>query len=98
MGAHLEKGEQAALPKKLRDFMDRAEDGVILFSLGFTMHPTAKYEPILEALSRLPQRVVMKLDVRPKQVPKNIMVRTHSENVATRSLNIQLACMFSIHS
>ena len=76
LGSHLETGDPAPLPKKLRSFMDGAEEGVILYSLGFSMHSAAKYEAIMDALSRLPQRVVMKLDTRPKHVPKNIMVRT----------------------
>ena len=76
LGSHLETGDPAPLPKKLRNFMDGAEEGVILYSLGFSMHSAAKYEAIMDALSRLPQRVVMKLDTRPKHVPKNIMVRT----------------------
>ena len=75
LGAHLDSGDPAPLPKKLRDFMDGADEGVVLYSLGFSMHSAAKYEAIMDALSRLPQRVVMKLDTRPKHVPKNIMVR-----------------------
>ena len=81
LGAHLETTQTAVLPMKLREFMDGAEDGVILFSLGFSIHSIAKYEPILDALSRLPQRVVMKLDMWPKQVPKNLMVRTGIEKI-----------------
>ena len=75
LGAHLEAADAAPLPKKLREFMDGADEGVILYSLGFSMHSSAKYEAIMDALSRLPQRVVMKLDTRPKQEPKNILVR-----------------------
>jgi hypothetical protein len=58
--------------------MDGAEHGVVLFSLGYTMHsPEAIPEQIkalFTSLGRLPQRVVMRLSSRPDRVPDNIMV------------------------
>ena len=95
LGVHLETADPAPLPKKLKDFMDGADEGVILYSLGFSMHSSAKYEAIMDALSRLPQRVVMKLDTRPKNVPKNIMVRIRTALWGVRSVVMFFFCFLS---
>lgn len=56
----------------LKDFVDGAEHGVVLISMGMSLQPTAFPEHVLAAIfgacRRLPQRVVMNLDVQPKRV------------------------------
>ena len=67
------------LPASVAAFMDGAgEAGVVLFTMGFIFDPTAVPERtvdgLLEAFSRLPQRVVFKYDSRRVNVPPNVLV------------------------
>jgi glucuronosyltransferase len=72
--------EAQLLPPKFQNFVDGAEHGVILLSLGFTGFlphdiPRETMDGFLEAFSRIKQRVIMKFD--PKvlsYIPKNVMV------------------------
>ena len=53
------------LPDNLRKFVEGADQGVVVFALGVSLIPADLPEQhlnwILEAFSRLPQRVIMRL-------------------------------------
>jgi glucuronosyltransferase len=64
----------------LNDFINNADHGVILFSLGSIVSEeslgTDKLYNILDAFSKLKQRVIMKFDVEKRniQLPMNVKV------------------------
>lgn len=64
-GIHLENVTNP-LPKDIQEFIDSAEHGVVLFSLGSNLKPSnmeeGKKRAIIGALSRLKQKVVWKWD------------------------------------
>ena len=71
--------EVRPLEGKLREFVDGAEKGVVLFSLGYTGKP--KNVPgflvaaFIEAFAKLEQRVIMRLDpTLVEVVPENVLV------------------------
>lgn len=77
-GIHLKPPEHK-LPKDLKDFMDGAKDGVIVFSLGSSVRaetfPPQKRDAFIQAFSELPQKVIWKWegDTLPGQ-PKNVKI------------------------
>ena len=78
LGTTIEK-ELKSLPKDISDFIDEAEHGVVLLTMGMTYVPS-DIPPHLErrlitAFSRLKQRVIMKLPHIPPDLPSNILVR-----------------------
>lgn len=78
LGTTIEK-ELRPLPKDIKDFMDGAEHGVVVLTMGMTYVPS-DIPPHLErrlikAFSQLKQRVIMKLHQIPSDLPSNIMVR-----------------------
>jgi len=72
--------EAQPLPPKFQKFVDGADHGVIIFSLGFTGFlphdiPRETMDGFLEAFSRIKQRVIMKFDPSVlSYIPKNVMV------------------------
>lgn len=76
-GFHVE--EPKALPTDLQEFMDSAEEGVILFSMGSNLKsaqlPAEKRDAILRTFAKLKQKVVWKweTDLLPGQ-PENVKI------------------------
>ena len=65
------------LPIKLLSFIEGAEAGVILFAMGFLFNPGVAQERVdalLNAFSRLPQRVILKLNDPIAHTPANVLV------------------------
>lgn len=64
----------------MNDFINNADYGVILFSLGSVVSETTlgvdKLNNILEAFSKLKQRIIMKFDAKSSeiQLPANVKV------------------------
>jgi glucuronosyltransferase len=79
LGAALEEKLQP-LSKDLARFIDGAQHGIILFSLGFTMHEPEQIpkqvKSLFAAFSRLTQRIIMKLNTVPPNTPKNVKIMT----------------------
>ncbi|CAL1673539.1 unnamed protein product [Lasius platythorax] len=73
-------GEEAVpYPESIREFLDGAENGVIVISLGTNVNWKSvgldKLKAVTQALSKLKQRAIWKLDVElPFQVPNNVMI------------------------
>ena len=67
------------LPKDILDFMEGAEHGVVLLTMGMTYVPSDipphLERELIKAFSRLKQRVVMKLTDVPPNLPANILVK-----------------------
>lgn len=76
-GAHIKPPN--ALPQNLQDFMDQAEHGVILFSLGAYLQssqmPKEKIEIFLNAFSKLKQRIIWKFEDESIKTPPNVLVK-----------------------
>ena len=78
-GMHLMR-EGRALEGKFREFVDGAEKGVVLFSLGYTgvkpKHvPGFVVSAFIEAFAKLEQRVIMRFDPSlVEAVPENVLV------------------------
>jgi len=74
------KKHPSSLPDNIDDFMDTAEHGVILFTMGFIFDsravPKSMINRLLSAFERLPQRVIFKYDskVPGLVVPSNVLV------------------------
>jgi len=68
------------LPKRFLDFVEGAEHGVVLFSLGFTGFlpkdiPRQVMDGFLDAFANIPQRVIMRFDPDVlSYIPDNVMV------------------------
>jgi len=68
------------LPLHIQDFMDSAEHGVVLFTMGFIFDsravPKSMINRLLTAFERLPQRVIFKYDsnIPGLVVPPNVLV------------------------
>lgn len=65
--------------QSIREFLDEAENGVVIISLGTRVNWKSirrdKLEAITQALSKLKQRVLWKLDIElPFQAPNNVMI------------------------
>ena len=71
--------EVKPLPKDILDFMEGAEHGVVLLTMGMTYVPSDipphLERELIKAFSRLKQRVVMKLTDVPPNLPANILVK-----------------------
>lgn len=76
-GAHIKPPN--ALPQNLQDFIDQAEHGVILFSLGAYLQssemPKEKIEIFLNVFSKLKQRVIWKFEDEAIKTPPNVLVK-----------------------
>ena len=64
----------------LQDFLDDAEHGVILFTMGFVFEtsfvPEERIDALFSVFERLqPQRVVMRLDKVPENTPDNVLIK-----------------------
>ncbi|XP_025268342.1 UDP-glucuronosyltransferase 2B19-like [Camponotus floridanus] len=71
--------ETTTYPDSIRKFLDEATDGVVIISLGTNVKWKSigldKLEAVTQALSKLKQRALWKLDIEmPFQVPNNIMI------------------------
>jgi len=59
------KSNPGSIPQQMLQFIEGAENGVILFTMGFIYDPTAvppsSIQKLMSVFARLPQRVVMKL-------------------------------------
>ena len=74
------KKNPGVLPQNIKNFMDSAEDGVVLFTMGFIFDskavPKSMIDRLMSAFERLPQKVIFKYD--PKGtglvVPSNVLV------------------------
>ncbi|XP_066253000.1 UDP-glucosyltransferase 2-like [Euwallacea similis] len=68
------------LPEDLQEFLDGAENGVIYFSLGSNVNtnhlPAETKQAILEVLSGVKQRVLLKFEDSSLNLPENIKVGT----------------------
>merc|ERR1719245_964992 len=67
------------LPEEIRQFMEGAEEGVMLLALGFLFDPRQvpeeRMDSLMAAIGRLPQRVIARFPVRPKKAPPNLLTR-----------------------
>lgn len=69
------------LPSDIQQFIDSASDGVILISFGTFLQPEQmppeKYQAMLDAFSKMKQKIIWKWDENDKKVnfPSNIMVK-----------------------
>jgi glucuronosyltransferase len=76
-GVHVE--EAKPLPEKIQEFLDSAEDGAILFSMGSIIQamqwPEEKREAFIKAFGKLKQKVLWKYenDTLPNK-PSNVMI------------------------
>lgn len=66
------------LPKDIKKFLDEAEDGVVLFSMGSNLK-SANFEPkkrkaILQAFSKIKQKVLWKFETDLPEKPNNVMI------------------------
>jgi len=72
--------ETSEMSKDLRRFLDSAKYGAILFTMGFIFDskavPTSMIENLLEAFSRLPQKVIFKykLETSSLSIPANVLL------------------------
>ena len=70
----------APIPKKLRDFIKNAEDGIIIFSLGYTGFtpedvPSNIIDAFVDAFAQFKQKVIMRFDEKLiEHVPDNVLV------------------------
>jgi len=69
------------LPIFMKYFLDGAENGAILFSMGFIFNPTVvpqeRVDTFLAAFEKLPHRVIFKYDLQynySRKVPNNVMM------------------------
>merc|ERR1719397_1431975 len=75
-----EKPGGLQLPQSIKDFIESAQDGVILFTMGFIFNakavPSTTISKLMSVFSRLPQRVIIKLrsDYWSQAAPANVMV------------------------
>ncbi|KAL3266719.1 hypothetical protein HHI36_010880 [Cryptolaemus montrouzieri] len=77
-GFHLQDGKE--LPKDFKSYLDSAEDGAILFSLGSNVLISnideSKLKGIFKVLGEMaPMKVIFKSELEHDNIPKNIMVR-----------------------
>ncbi|XP_055320800.1 UDP-glucosyltransferase 2-like [Sitodiplosis mosellana] len=76
-GAHIKPPKP--LPTDLQQYLDTAEHGVILFSLGSYLQasklPKEKIDMFLNAFSKLKQRVIWKFEDETYKVPPNVLVK-----------------------
>jgi len=74
------KSDPGSIPQDMLSFIEGAQEGVVLFTMGFIFDPTAvppsSIQRIMEVFGRLPQRVVMKLESTQwaAAAPSNVMV------------------------
>ncbi|VEN58107.1 unnamed protein product [Callosobruchus maculatus] len=76
-GLHI--GKPKPLPKELADFLDKAKQGFIYFSLGSNIRAdiynrTMNIDAILEAMAEVPYKVLWKLDMEFAKTPNNVKV------------------------
>lgn len=66
------------LPKKLKEFLDEAKQGVVLFSLGSNVKsadlPKDKLNAILNTFSKFPQKFLWKFEEEGLRVPENVKI------------------------
>lgn len=66
------------LPKELKDFLDGAKDGAVLFSLGSNARsadlPPERLNAILKSFAKFPQKFLWKFEEEGLEVPKNVKV------------------------
>jgi len=76
-GIHIK--DPKPLPKDLQEFLDAATDGAVVFSLGSLVRaasmPNTSLKALMNAFSKLPQRVVVKFEEDIVDKPANVMVR-----------------------
>ena len=75
----------------LQEFLDGAEHGAILFTMGFVFQssfvPKERIETLFAVFARLPQRVVMRLDAVPDNTPDNVLIKPFlPQQVSAQSL------------
>lgn len=66
------------LPPELKHYLDSAEEGTLLFSLGSNLKsanlPPEKLDVILKTLSKFPQRFLWKFEDNTLDIPKNVRI------------------------
>lgn len=76
-GAHIKSPKP--LPSDLQQYINESEHGVIFFSLGSFLQssemPKEKIEILLNAFSKLKQRVIWKFEDESYKVPPNVLVK-----------------------
>jgi len=79
-GMHIRDEPIAPLPPKFAQFVESADDGIILFSLGYTGFeprdvPTNVINSFIEAFSKLSQKVIMRFDASlVSNIPSNLLI------------------------
>lgn len=75
-GVHI--NEPKSLPSDLNSYMDKSENGVVLFSLGSNVNssdlPPQKISSILKGLSRLKENVLWKFEAKLENIPDNVKI------------------------
>merc|ERR1719264_487653 len=73
------KRELEPLPEDIKEYLEGAEQGVMLLALGFLFDPgqvpKERMDSLMDAIGRLPQRVIARFPTRPKNAPPNLMTR-----------------------
>ncbi|KAK9870193.1 hypothetical protein WA026_006277, partial [Henosepilachna vigintioctopunctata] len=77
-GFHVDQTKQ--LPQEIKDYLDSAQQGAILFSLGTNVRISTFKEDKLKAIFKVlgelaPIKVLFKSEIEHKNLPKNIMVK-----------------------
>jgi len=79
-GMHIRDEPIAPLPLKFAEFVESADDGIILFSLGYTGFeprdvPTNVVTSFIKAFAKLSQKVIMRFDASlVTNIPDNVMI------------------------
>eukprot|EP00095_Tigriopus_kingsejongensis_P007274 maker-scaffold144_size312663-snap-gene-2.33 protein:Tk07274 transcript:maker-scaffold144_size312663-snap-gene-2.33-mRNA-1 annotation:"udp-glucuronosyltransferase 2b31-like isoform 1" len=66
------------LPQDIQAWIDGAEHGIVLFTMGFIFNPAIvpqhRIDALLGAFARLPQRVIVKFDSPIPNAPENVLI------------------------
>ena len=66
------------LPPQIQNWIDGAEHGIVLFTMGFIFNPKVvpkqKIDDLLNAFARLPQRVIVKFEKPIENAPSNVLI------------------------
>lgn len=99
-GIHLPKNKK--LPQDIQNFIESANDGVILFSMGAALKasqwPAEKCEAFLKAFGKLKQKVIWNNDIKSlPNMPKNVMIKAHLPEYQYTILSHKNAKLFIGH-
>lgn len=99
-GIHIQKDKE--LPKDIKDFIDSAVDGVILFSMGAAIKssqwPVEKREVLLKTFAKLKQKVIWNNDSPSlPNKPDNVMIKSKLSEYQHAILSHKNAKVFISH-